>query len=143
MGHRTARLAGEILRNVSEILRLEVRDPRVGFVTVSRVDLSEDGSFAKIMVSAMGSDAERAETMKGLKKCAPFVRGKLARMLTTRTVPEIVFAEDRNLDPAFRIQEILAGIHDPELPPEEPKPGEGAAAPAEGAGSTENPGPRG
>ncbi|MBP5188231.1 MAG: 30S ribosome-binding factor RbfA [Fibrobacterales bacterium] len=130
MGHRTARLAGEILRNVSEILRLEVRDPRVGFVTVSRVDLSEDGSFAKILVSVMGSDEERAETMKGLKKCAPFVRGKLARMLTTRTVPEIVFAEDRNLDHAYRIQSILAGIHDPELPPEEPKPGEGAA-PAE------------
>ena len=140
MGHRTARLSGEILRNVSEILRLEVRDPRVGFVTVSRVDLSEDGSFAKIMVSVMGSDAERAETMKGLRKCAPFVRGKLARMLTTRTVPEIVFAEDRNLDHAFRIQEILAGIHDPELPPEKPAAEAGAASSAE---EPEKPGPRG
>ena len=120
MGHRNARLAGEIVRHVSDILRLEVHDPRVGFVTVSRVDLSEDGSFAKVLVSVMGSDEERAETMKGLKKCTPFVRSRLARKLTVRVVPEIVFVQDLNLDHAFRIQEIRAGIHDPELPPEKP-----------------------
>ena len=118
MNRRGERLSEQILREVSEILHREVRDPRLGFVTVSRADLNHDYSVAKMMVSVMGSEEERAETMKGLRRSAPFVRSQLGRRLSLRIVPEVVFLEDRNLDHAYRINEILADLHDPELPPE-------------------------
>lgn len=122
MRRRGARLSEQILREVSEILQRELRDPRLGFVTVSRVDLSDDFSIAKVLVSAMGSDDERANTLKALQKGAPFVRTLLSRRLHLRTVPELIFVEDRNLDHAYRIQDILASLNDPELPDEESMP---------------------
>lgn len=125
MSRRVHRLSEQILREVSEILHREVKDPRLGFITVSRVDLSDDFSVAKVLVSVMGSDEERIAAMKGLRSSAPFVRSQLGRRLRVRIVPEVVFAEDRNLDHAYRIQEILAGLNDPELPPEE----EGSGSP--------------
>jgi ribosome-binding factor A len=116
MSRRGLRLSEQILREISEILHREVRDPRLGFVTVSRVDLTDDYSIAKVMVSVMGDDRERAEVMKGLRSSAPFVRSKLGRRLHVRTVPEVIFVEDRNLDHAYRINEILSNLSELKSP---------------------------
>ncbi len=125
---RLARLNEQMKREISEILRRDVRDPRVGTVTVTRVDVSGDLWLAKVFVRCTGSDEERAESMAGLEAAAPFVRRTLGSALHIRRVPEVRFVEDRALDHAMRIEEILKDVTvEPESPPE----GEGQAPEAD------------
>ncbi|HEU4830018.1 MAG TPA: 30S ribosome-binding factor RbfA [Gemmatimonadales bacterium] len=103
---------GETIRQVVAdlLLRGEVRDPRVGLVTVTRVDVTPDLSHATIFVRAPGDDAERERAVEGLKSAAGFLRSRVARVLTTRTVPELHIEADRGLEHAARINELLEGI---------------------------------
>lgn len=117
---RIARLNEQIKREVSEILRRQVRDPRVGLVTVTRVEVTGDLSLARILVRVAGDDADWSESMAGLEAAAPFIRRTLGGALHVRRVPELQFREDRALDHALRIEEILDDISVP--PPEEGDP---------------------
>lgn len=121
MGRRQERLSGQIAKEVSRILQREVKDSRVGFATISRVDLTDDLYHAKIYVSVMGDEAERKSTMIALERSTPFVRKELGRVLRIRSIPDIRFVLDLNLDHSFRIQEILATLrHEPDpsqIPP--------------------------
>ncbi|HEX6088898.1 MAG TPA: 30S ribosome-binding factor RbfA [Gemmatimonadales bacterium] len=104
---------GETIRQVVAdlLLRGEVRDPRVGLVTVTRVDVTNDLSHANIFVRAQGDDeAERDRAIEGLKSAAGFLRSRVARVLTTRTVPELHIEADRGLEHAARINELLEGL---------------------------------
>ena len=120
---------GETLRQVvaDALLRGEVRDPRVGLVTVTAVEVTNDLSHAKIRVAVQGEDDERVKAIEGLRSAAGFLRGRVARALATRTVPELHFELDRGLEHATRISQILAEIKRDESPAD----GD-AAAPAEG-----------
>jgi len=110
-GGRRPEQIGETVRQVvAEVLSREVRDPRVGFVTVTAVDVSGDLSHAKILVSVMGDDAEKARAMEGLRSAAGFLRTRLTKALSTRTVPELHFEIDRGLEHAARINALLADI---------------------------------
>jgi len=101
----------ETLRQViTDALAREVRDPRVGFVTVTGVLVTNDLSHARIMVSVPGEDAEKARALEGLQSAAGFLRSRAARALTTRTVPELHFELDRGLEHAARINELLNTI---------------------------------
>jgi ribosome-binding factor A len=101
----------ETLRQViTDALAREVRDPRVGFVTVTAVLVSNDLSHARVMVSAPGEDADKARALEGLQSAAGFLRTRAARALTTRTVPELHFELDRGLEHAARINELLNTI---------------------------------
>jgi ribosome-binding factor A len=98
----------ETLRQViTDVLAREVRDPRVGFVTVTGVLVSNDLSHARVMVSTPGEDADKARALEGLQSAAGFLRSRAARALTTRTVPELHFELDRGLEHAARINELL------------------------------------
>lgn len=104
-------MAETIRQVVADLLiRGEVRDPRVGFVTVTRVDVTSDLSHARIYISAPGEEAERAGAIEGLRRAAGFLRSRVAKVLTTRTVPEIHIEPDRGLEHAARINELLEGI---------------------------------
>ena len=92
------------------LLRGEVRDPRVGLVTVTRVEVTSDLSHANVFVRAQGDDADRERAVEGLKSAAGFLRSRVARVLTTRTVPELHIEADRGLEHAARINELLEGI---------------------------------
>jgi ribosome-binding factor A len=101
----------ETLRQViTEGLAREVRDPRVGFVTVTGVLVTSDLSHARIMVSVPGEEAERTRALEGLKSAAGFLRSRVARALSTRTVPELHFELDEGLSHAARINELLEGL---------------------------------
>jgi ribosome-binding factor A len=101
----------ETLRQViTESLMREVRDPRVGFLTVTGVLVSNDLSHARVLVSVPGEDAEKARAIEGLQSAAGFLRSRAARALTTRTVPELHFELDRGLEHAARINELLNTI---------------------------------
>ena len=107
---RLARLNEQMKREISEIVRRDVRDPRIGPVTVTRVDVSGDLWLAKVYVRCTGDETERAESMAGLDAAAPFIRRTLGSTLHIRRVPEVRFIEDRALDHAMRIEEILKDV---------------------------------
>lgn len=107
---RLARLNEQIKREISEILRRDVRDPRVGTVTVTRVEVSGDLWMARVFVRLVGSEEERSESLAGLEAAAPYVRRLLGGELYIRRVPEIQFREDRALDHATRIDQILQDL---------------------------------
>jgi len=102
---------GETLRQViTDALARDVRDPRVGFVTVTGVLVTNELSHARILVSVPGDDAARQRALEGLESAAGFLRSRAARALTTRTVPELHFELDRGLQHAARINELLDGL---------------------------------
>jgi ribosome-binding factor A len=102
---------GETLRQViTDALVRQVRDPRVGFVTVTAVLVSNDLSHARVMVSVPGEDADKARALEGLQSAAGFLRSRAAKSLTTRSVPELHFELDRGLEHAARINELLNTI---------------------------------
>jgi ribosome-binding factor A len=99
---------GETLRQViTDALAREVRDPRVGFVTVTAVLVSNDLSHARVMVSVPGEESVKTRALEGLQSAAGFLRSRAARTLTTRSVPQLHFELDRGLQHAARINELL------------------------------------
>jgi ribosome-binding factor A len=107
---RPEQVAGTIRQVIADALAREVRDPRVGFVTVTGVLVTNDLSHARVMVSVSGDDAEKAKAMEGLQSAAGFLRSRAARALSTRTVPELHFELDKGFEHAARIQELLQSI---------------------------------
>jgi len=117
-GKRIARLNEQLKRELSELIRNDVRDPRVGLVTVTAVDTAADLGSARVYVRTPGTDAERQTTLEGLAAAAPFLRSTLGRMLKVRRVPELRFRFDESLERAQRIEQVLSEV----IPPEEPEP---------------------
>lgn len=107
---RPEQMAETLRQVITDALAREVRDPRVGFVTVTGVLVSNDLSHARVMVSAPGEDADKARALEGLQSAAGFLRSRAARALTTRSVPELHFELDRGLEHAARINELLNTI---------------------------------
>jgi ribosome-binding factor A len=107
---RPEQMAETLRQVITDSLAREVRDPRVGFVTITGVLVSGDLSHARVMVSVPGEDAEKTRAIEGLQSAAGFLRSRAARALTTRTVPELHFELDRGLEHAARINELLNTI---------------------------------
>lgn len=109
VNHRKSRVADGVRDEVAMIISREIRDPRLGFVTVIRVEMPMDQSIAKIYVSPMGDARTQIESMRALHHSRGFVRKLLSQRMRTRTVPEIMFVQDKGLDNAERVSEIMAG----------------------------------
>ena len=107
MGRRVPRLNEQFRREVTEILRYQVKDPRVGFITVNRVSASADLMLARVFVSVLGDEAEKQESLEGLSAAAPYIRSELSKRLRIRRVPELEFRLDRSLDHLRRVEELL------------------------------------
>ncbi len=123
MTRRLARVNSQLQREITRILRSQVRDPRVGTPVVTEVRATSDLSFARVFVRLDGSGRERDLAMKGLAASAPFIRGSLGAELHIRRVPELRFVEDTSLEHAARIEQILKDV----------LPGDGAAGEGEEA----------
>jgi ribosome-binding factor A len=108
--HRTERLAALIKESLAAAIATKVKDPRIGFATVTRVTLSPDAKHATVSVSVMGSDEEKQATFDGLMHARGFLRTHLARTVEMRSVPELHLVLDRGLEHAARIEEILGRI---------------------------------
>jgi ribosome-binding factor A len=107
---RPEQMAETLRQVITETLAREVRDPRVGFVTVTSVLVSNDLSHARVLVSVPGEEPEKTRALDGLQSAAGFLRSRAARTLTTRSVPELHFELDRGLEHAVRINELLNSI---------------------------------
>jgi ribosome-binding factor A len=105
---RRTRQVGDLLREeLTDIIRTDVKDPRVGFFTITRVDIGPDLRSATAMVSVLGTDEERQETLAALRSASGYIRRQLKPRLRMRQVPEIVFADDRSMAHA---QDIAAAL---------------------------------
>jgi len=118
---RIARLNEQLKREIAELVRTQVRDPRVGPVTVTAVDVTTDIGYARVFVWTSGDPEARAATLEGLRAAAPFLRTALGRILTVRRVPELRFEEDKSMEHARRIEQVLSEV----LPPK-PDSGQGS-----------------
>ena len=105
---------------VSELLQRHIRDPRVaGLVSISRVEVSQDISHARIHVSVLGTEEERRSTMRALERARGFIRSRLGEELTIRHVPELQFVLDRSIEQGDRVLALLNQLDIPPPPPEE------------------------
>ena len=107
---RVERVAELIREKISKIIRENVSDPRIGFVSITRVDVSFDLENAKVFVSILGNEEKKKEGMRGLDSATRFVRGKLGHMLEMRVVPEIRFVRDDSLEKGSRVLGIISSL---------------------------------
>lgn len=116
-GRRIERLNEQLKREVVDILRREVRDPRVGVVTVTAVEAAPDLSTARVWVHVVDEDeAAKASLMEGLDAAAPFVRREIGQRLRIRRSPELIWMWDATFEHAQRIERLLAEVRPPEVP---------------------------
>lgn len=108
--HRPEQVGETIRQVIAEALARDVRDPRVGRVTVTGVTVSGDLSHARVRVLAAGDESERERALEGLQSATGFLRTRVARALPTRIVPELHFEADRGLEHAQRIDALLATL---------------------------------
>ena len=106
-GKRLDRVNQLIKEEVSMLLQRELKDPRLGFVTVTEVDTSKDLRQAKIFVSVLGGDEQWKASMTALTSARGFIRNWLRQHLDLRVTPELVFHPDRSMEHAARIQALL------------------------------------
>lgn len=108
MSERLARLAQEIKKEVSSILATEVKDPRLGMISITDVEVARDLAVAKIYFSQLGDEEEQARTLEGLERAKGFIRTELAKRLRrVRHTPEIVFLFDPSLEHGTKMDAIL------------------------------------
>ena len=110
MSRRIERLNEQVKREVSDILRSEVRDPRVGVITVTEARVAPDLSVARVYVRPMGDEKEQEAALEGLEAASPYVRRELSKRLKIRTVPELRFEADRALEYGMHIEKLLGEI---------------------------------
>lgn len=115
MRHRIDRISEEVRREVDQIIREQIRDPRVtGTWSITRADVTGDLRYAKIRVSVL-QEEYRAPLLKALKSAAGFIRRELGRSLQLRYLPELIFESDENIAYGIHISSLLANV----LPNEE------------------------
>ncbi|MBM7854440.1 ribosome-binding factor A [Desulfohalotomaculum tongense] len=119
MSHRIGRLAEEIKREISSIIRQELKDPRIGFVSITAVEVSGDLRHAKIYVSVLGDEKQAQDTLAVLKKAQGFVRTMLGRKIKLRYTPELHFELDNSISHGVNIMKKLKEIQSDEKPPTE------------------------
>lgn len=107
MSRRTERVGEMIREDISLLLQREVRDPAVGFVTVTDVEVTADLSHARVFVSVMGTPEERERSLEALNRARGFLRTELGRRAHLRIVPDLAFLYDEAADKGSRIFELL------------------------------------
>jgi len=110
MSRRLTRLNEQLKREIAEIVRWEVADPRVGPATVTGAEVAPDLTTARVFVALIGTPEERRESLEGLEAAAPFIRSQLADRLELRHTPSLRFIPDDTIAQARRIEELLSEV---------------------------------
>ncbi|WP_019638030.1 30S ribosome-binding factor RbfA [Paenibacillus fonticola] len=108
--NRTGRVGEQIKKELSVLIQNEVKDPRVGFVTVTGVDVTSDLSQAKVYISIFGDEEKKAESLKGLDKALGYLRTELGKRMRLRHTPELIFKVDESIEYGSRIEKLLGEI---------------------------------
>ena len=116
-GRRTDRVSVLIQRELSDIIQRELKDPRVGFCTISQVQVSTDLRYADVKVSVIGDKRQKRNSITGLKSAAGFLRREVVQRIGLRHAPELRFELDDSVDQLMRIDRLLKQIHTQEEVP--------------------------
>ncbi|HWK81013.1 MAG TPA: 30S ribosome-binding factor RbfA [Thermomicrobiales bacterium] len=132
---RRTRQVGELLREeLDDIIRREVKDPRIGFFSITRVEVPTDLRSARVFISVLGTDEEREQTLVALRSASGYIRHVLKPRLRMRQIPELDFRDDRSMEYAQQITEALRDVRerDKALRSQDgsPEPSPAAVAPA-------------
>jgi ribosome-binding factor A len=115
---RAARVSDQMKQEIADILMRKIKDPRIGFVTITDVEITDDLKNAKVFVSVYGGDKDAS--LKGLKSASPFIRSELGRRMRLRVVPEILFRFDSTVEQGAHIMELLRDIEQDEKEKKDP-----------------------
>lgn len=109
--YRFARISEEIKRELAQMIRDEIKDPRIkGLISITRAEVTNDLRYAKIFVSILADESERPDSLQGLAKASGYMRSELARRLQLRYTPELIFKLDDSIAYGSKINEIISGF---------------------------------
>lgn len=113
MANKRAIRVGELLKEeISQIVLREMKDPRIGFVSITDVEVSGDLRHAKVFISVYGTDKEKEETLEGLQQAQGFVRKLVGERVKIHHTPEIIFRYDDSIENGVHISEIIKDLKD-------------------------------
>ncbi len=104
---RAGRIADQVQRELAELIRGELKDPRVGLITITDVELSADYHHARIFVTTLAGEGAIESALEGLQRAAGFLRSRLAGSMRTRTVPELHFVYDESVERGTRLSRLI------------------------------------
>lgn len=107
---RIRKIAVDLKREISFIINSKVKDPRIGFLTVTDVKLSPDYRWLDIYISVMGAEETKEKSLNGLKSCTGFIKKNLMGKFKLKNIPEIKFIYDNSIDRGMKIESILSEI---------------------------------
>jgi ribosome-binding factor A len=126
-GFRPDRVGDQIRAELSDVLAREVHDPGLGFLTLTRVQVTPDLQLARVYYTTLGDEVTRRKTGQALRRAVPFLRRQIGRRLRLRRVPELEFVFDETIEQQDRIERLFAELHEQASPnPDQPHPGEPA-----------------
>lgn len=112
MAAKKDRIEAIIQKEVSSIIQMELKDPKIGFITITDVTMTNDLSIAKIYVTFLGQQARIDAGMKALERSKGFIRSMLAKRMTIRKVPQLIFVYDESLERGNKIERIIKELHE-------------------------------
>ncbi|MBT2637094.1 MULTISPECIES: 30S ribosome-binding factor RbfA [unclassified Bacillus (in: firmicutes)] len=119
MGHRVNRVGEQMKKELGDIISRKIKDPRVGFVTVTDVQVTGDLQQAKVYISVLGDEQQREDTLKGLAKAKGFIRTEIGQRIRLRKTPELIFEFDETMAYGNRINSLIHELQREEQPEED------------------------
>ncbi|HEY4532116.1 MAG TPA: 30S ribosome-binding factor RbfA [Kurthia sp.] len=112
MSLRANRVAEQMKKELGDIIGRKLKDPRVGFITVTDVEVTGDLQQATIYITSLGSEREKQDTLKGLEKAKGFIRSEISKRIRLRITPELFFEFDASAEYGNRIDDLLRKLHE-------------------------------
>jgi ribosome-binding factor A len=112
---RVSRVGEQIKKELSQIVQRELKDPRIGFVTVTAVEMSGDLQQAKVYVSIFGQTEEKEQTLIALEKAKGYMRSEIGKRIRLRYIPELSFVSDESLEHSEHINKLLSDVSTSDL----------------------------
>lgn len=109
--NRVGRVSEQIKKELSQIIQMELKDPRIGFITVTGVETTSDLSQAKVYLSVLGSEEQKDESLKALARGTGFLRTELGKRMKLRHTPELLFKFDSSIEYGSKIEKMLGEIN--------------------------------
>ncbi|GAB4063509.1 30S ribosome-binding factor RbfA [Uliginosibacterium sediminicola] len=120
---RSSRVVEQIKRELAELIRLEVKDPRVGFITLTDVEITADYAHAKVFFSSLKGQDNIDEVLVGLRRASGFLRRELGRRVRIHTTPELHFVYDNSIEEGTRMSALISKVIAETPPAEDDEPG--------------------
>jgi ribosome-binding factor A len=112
VSHRFQRIAEEIKKEIAQIIKHELKDPRIGFASITEVEVTGDLHYAKVYVSIFGDEEAQRQSMEALNKASGFIRREIGKRVSLRYTPEIIFKFDRSIEQGAKIAKLLTEINE-------------------------------